>query len=170
MVSGTLLRFESMMNLILYLIHSVLKGENPTDVILLKKSKHLLLACISQHHLAFTDRFLSNLVWWQGLLCCTFWDQFRRPWFSLKVTIVWETKNFGVHFLRNFAVDLDEISVCCYNLLVYWSSCKIDFAQSTIQGTELCWRDFIKYTIDIVLSRDTCEPIYIKLGILLHTT
>ena len=39
----------------------------------------------------------------------TFWYQFRLPWLSFTVTVVWEMKNLSVHFLRNFPVDLDEI-------------------------------------------------------------
>ena len=29
--------------------------------------------------------------------------------FNFKVTVVWENKNFVVHFLRSFTIDLDEI-------------------------------------------------------------
>ena len=30
---------------------------------------------------------------------------------------------------------------------------------SSVQGRKLCWRDFIKHTLDIVMCQDTCEPI-----------
>ena len=33
----------------------------------------------------------------------------RNEELSFKVTVVWEMKNFSVHFLRNIAIDLDEI-------------------------------------------------------------
>ena len=36
---------------------------------------------------------------------------------SFTVTIVWEIKNFGVHFLRNFVVDLDKLQ---YDATTCW--------------------------------------------------
>ena len=44
------------------------------------------------------------------------------------------------------------------------------FCTSTIQGKELCWHDFIKYMINIVLCWDICEPICFKLGMVLYMT
>ena len=41
---------------------------------------------------------------------------------------------------------------------------------SNIQGRELCWPDFIRYTINIVLCWDTCEPICFELSAMLDTT
>ena len=35
---------------------------------------------------------------------------------------------------------------------------------------ELSWCDFMKYTVEIVLCRDTSEPIYFKLGMMLDMT
>ena len=39
-----------------------------------------------------------------------------------------------------------------------------------IQGRELCWRDFMKYTFNLVLCWGTCEPTCFKLGMKLSTT
>ena len=68
-------------------------------------------------------------------------------------TVEWEMKNFGVHFLTNFAVDLDEIrlfpqpaGLLKLTLNLFWIS--------TIQGRELCQHDFIECMIDIVLCRE----------------
>ena len=44
------------------------------------------------------------------------------------------------------------------------------FCTSNIVGRELCWHDFIKYTIKIVMCQDTCEPICFRLGVVLNTT
>ena len=38
-----------------------------------------------------------------------------------------------------------------------------------MQGRELCWRDFIRSMIDIVLCQDSCKPICFKLGVMLDT-
>ena len=44
------------------------------------------------------------------------------------------------------------------------------FCTNSIKGKEHCWRDFMKYTFDIVNCQDTCEPICFKLGMLRNTT
>ena len=50
------------------------------------------------------------------------------------------------------------------------------FCTSTIQGRELCGHDFVKYSINILQRRDTCEPICFrrlicfKLGMVLDMT
>ena len=44
------------------------------------------------------------------------------------------------------------------------------FCTSTIQGRELCWRDFIRNTINSVLCWDTREPNCFKLGMMLDMT
>ena len=44
------------------------------------------------------------------------------------------------------------------------------FCTSNIQGRELCWHDFMTYMFNIVMYRDTCDPICFKLGMMLHTT
>ena len=41
---------------------------------------------------------------------------------------------------------------------------------SSVQARELCWHDFVKYMINIVLCRGTCGPICFKLGKLLDMT
>ena len=41
---------------------------------------------------------------------------------------------------------------------------------SSIQGIELCWHDFMKYTFSIVTCQDTCERICLKLSIKQNTT
>ena len=44
------------------------------------------------------------------------------------------------------------------------------FCTSNIQRGELCSRDFVTYSFNIVLRLATCEPIRSKLGIVLNTT
>ena len=38
------------------------------------------------------------------------------------------------------------------------------------RGRELCWHDFVKYTINSVVCWDTCEPVCLKLGVMLDST
>ena len=64
-------------------------------------------------------------------------------------------KNFGEDFLRNFAADLDEIQ---YVQIIFKGKNSADFFF------------FLMYIINIVLCRDTCEPICFKLGMVLDTT
>ena len=44
------------------------------------------------------------------------------------------------------------------------------FCTSNIQGRELCWREFMKYSFNIDMYQDTCEPVCFKLGMVLYTT
>ena len=44
------------------------------------------------------------------------------------------------------------------------------FITSNIQGRVLCWRDLMKYTFNVVLCQNTCEPICFKLRMMLYTT
>ena len=73
-------------------------------------------------------------------------------------------------FLKYFMVDSDNIqyvaTICWYVLIQFMLNI---FCTSNIQGTELCWCDVKKYTIDIVLCQDACELICFKLGIMLDT-
>ena len=98
-------------NLIVILILSHpfnIQGREPYSCDFIKKE--FMLACIQ----TFTGRFLSN-HW------ALHFDlyQFGWLWSSFKVTVVWVIKNCGVHFLRNFAVDLDEI----HYVSLWWRSC-----------------------------------------------
>ena len=43
------------------------------------------------------------------------------------------------------------------------------FCTSTIQGRELCWRDFMKYMCNI-MCQNNCETICFKLGMMVNTT
>ena len=43
------------------------------------------------------------------------------------------------------------------------------FCRCVIQGIELCWYDFMKYTFYIVMCQDSCEPICFKVGMMLNT-
>ena len=68
------------------------------------------------------DWFLSNLYDDKhDKARATFWYQFGWHWFSFKVTVVTEIKNFGVHFLANLRIDLDKISRLPHPLC--WRSC-----------------------------------------------
>ena len=42
------------------------------------------------------------------------------------------------------------------------------FCANDIQGRKLCWHDFIKYTYNIIMCQDTCEPVYFKLSMMLN--
>ena len=80
-------------------------------------------------------------------------------------------------FSKNFDISLDEIqcvaTTCSFiedhanrflktMLNLYCTSCN--------QDREFYWSDYIKYTINIVLCLNTCEPICFKLCMMLHTT
>ena len=53
----------------------------------------------------FTDQFLSNLIWWQISVNSAGWYQFEWPWPSLKITVLWKSEMFGVHFFHNFSMN-----------------------------------------------------------------
>ena len=53
-------------------------------------------------------------------------------------------------FLRIFSNQFRWNSVCCHNLFVCWAHAK--FIVNNIQGRELCWPDFIKYTLSCVAT------------------
>ena len=72
-------------------------------------------------------------------------------------------------FLRKFAIHLDENQYVATNCMFAEPHARFS-CTSNIQGRELCWRDYIKYTINIVLCRDTCEQICFKIGMMLVTT
>ena len=44
------------------------------------------------------------------------------------------------------------------------------FSTNRIERRELCLHDFMKYTFDIVMCQDTCEPICFKLVMMVNTT
>ena len=56
------------------------------------------------------------------------------------VTVEWEIKNFGIHFLRNFVVDFDEIQ-SCHDRLVGWSWRWIYFVEVVFKGELQTWYD-----------------------------
>ena len=103
------------------------------------------------------------MVWWQRPLSSTFWYQFGWPWTLFKVTVEWK---FSVHFLANVGFDLDEIqyvaATCLFKFML-----KI-FSTSTVQGRELCWRDFMKCTFHRHVSGHLWTDF--KLGMILNTT
>ena len=57
----------------------------------------------------FIDWFLSDLVWWQMPLNCIVWHQFEWPWPSFEVMNISESRNFCIHYLTIFSIDLDKI-------------------------------------------------------------
>ena len=122
------------------------------------------LACIK----TITHWFLSNLIWWYGPLSSIFWYKSNWPWSSLKVTDVWEIKNLGVCFLRNFTFNLDEIQYVATTCRFVKVQAKfIVHKYCSSERTLLTW---FHYTINIVLCWDTCEPICFKLGMMLDMT
>ena len=44
------------------------------------------------------------------------------------------------------------------------------FCRSTIEGRGLCWQNFMKYMLNVVMCQDTCELICFKLGTMPNTT
>ena len=120
----------------------------------------------------FTDRLLSNCLWWQKSIHSIFWYQFGWPWSScsFKVTVVWEVKHFCAYFLASFQLIWMKISsVSTFGLLKLMLNV---FGTINIQGRDLCLCNSvsIKYTFAICLYRDTCEPICFKLNMLLDMT
>ena len=157
----SLLRPVGVKNLVLSLFRSFnIEGREPylSDFV----NKSLAFACIQ----TFTDQFLSSLIEatklyiltsvWMSLtfiqggscmknpdLLCPFSGEFRFwfGWSSVYATTCW-----FVEVLANF------------------------FCTNNVQGRELCWCDFIKYTFNNVMCHDTCEPIYFKLSMMLDAT
>ena len=102
---GLLLRLVRVMNLILLLLCSCnIQGREPYLCDFITKTT-LTLAYIQ----AFTDKFLSDLAWWQKPPNSTFCYQFGRPGLSFRITVVWEINNFVFHFRTNLGIDSDEI-------------------------------------------------------------
>ena len=49
-------------------------------------------------------------------------------------TFVWEIKNFGVHFLENLGIDLDQIQ---FDATTCWFVAHAEFVLHNMQGREL---------------------------------
>ena len=88
---------------------------------------------------------------------------------TLKVTVVWEIKNIGVHFLSNFGMDWMKFSMLPQHVGLLKLMLHL-LCTSNIQRKELCWCDFTKCMINIVLCQNTCEPVCVKLGMMLDMT
>ena len=145
------------MNLVVWLVYiknqtafSAFDEENPTYVN--SSQKKALLSGV-YNSISFKLRSPNS----------TFWYQFRWPWFSVKVTVVWEIKIWCTHFLANFAVWWNVTqSVGLFKL-------KLNLLSATnIEGSELYWCGFIKYSFNI--CPDAYEPIFFKLGMMLKIT
>ena len=83
------------------------------------------------------------------------WYQFEWPWLSFKITVIWKIKNFGVHFLANLSIDLDEIQCV---IITCW-----------FVGVHATYILRMFYSRDM-MCQDTCEMICFKLGMMLNTT
>ena len=71
-------------------------------------------------------------------------------------------QNFRVHFLANLSFEeIQSVATTCRFVEGHATFCT-----SNIQGKEL----FMKYTSNIIMCQDTCEPICFKLGMMLNTT
>ena len=73
-------------------------------------------------------------------------------------------------FSRKFVCPFGLNSVCCHNLLVYWSSCLIGFAKVLFKGENSAGMIVMKYMFNIIMCHDTCELICLKLGMMLNIT
>ena len=75
--------------------------------------------------------------------------------------------HLGSQFYEKWKTLFRWNSVCCHSLLKLARNL---FHTNTIQWRGLCWHDYMKYIINIVLCQDTCKPICFKLGMMLDMT
>ena len=73
-------------------------------------------------------------------------------------------KNFGVRFLAMLRTELGEIQFVATTSWFVGVHANCFFAQVLLKG------DFMKYSFNIVICEDTCQPICFKLGVMLNTT
>ena len=78
-------------------------------------------------------------------------------------------KNFCVHLLATWSINLDEIQYATTILDLLKLMLNL-FCTSSIQGREFCWLDFMRCMFSIVMFQEPCKMIYFKLGIMLITT
>ena len=138
-----------------YHVHSILKGENPTDLISLKRTFNA-----GSYSDIYTPLSVQLVI--IGTTKLYILISFGWPRSSFKVTAVWEIKNFGVYFFRKFP---QSVWMKCSMLphpvgllklmLNLVCTCK---GMNSADGTNifLCW--------------GTCESICFKLGTMLDTT
>ena len=126
----------------LYVVQSVFKGDSPTYMIFIKHIS--MVACVQ----TFTERFLLNLVWWLTSLNYVVWYHCEHPWPLFKVTVIWKSRKFCVHFLANFC-QCGLNLLFCPDLLVwikYANSfcCKVAWSSPNICSGLLCEGDDCK--------------------------
>ena len=168
MECGTLLRLVSVMNLIILFGAFNIQGREPYLCDFVHKQ---IWRWLVFRHLP-TDFFQT-------------WHVIRYHWIlhfdislveldlSFKIIVVWEikmkNKKSCVLFLLNFAVDLDETQYVATPCWVFKLVLNF-FCTRNIQGRELCWCDFMKYVLNIVLYQDTCERICFRFSMMLNRT
>ena len=100
--------------------------------------------------------------------------QFGWPWVAFKVTGAWEIKNFGIHFLTNSSINLDEHQYFATTCWFVEGNAKCILRKQYSKERTLTWlkkkKKKKKYTFNIVMCLDTCEPICFNLGMTLDTT
>ena len=80
-------------------------------------------------------------------------------------------QNLHAHFLANFFGPFGCSSVCCHNLFVVVHAVVYYFSMiNNPWGEQLFLIDSIKYTFSIGLHQDTCEVIFVKVGMMLDMT
>ena len=68
----------------------------------------------------------------------------------------------------NLTIGLDEIQ---YVATIWFVEAHADYIlHKNNQGGEMCWRDFIKYTLNMVMCQDSCELICLKFCMMHNTT
>ena len=79
------------------------------------------------------------------------------------VTVVWQIKNSGVHFIANRSIDLDKIQT---DAKTCWF---VEANAKSILHEYYSRKRIMKYMLNIVMCQDTCELICFKLGMMLNT-
>ena len=89
---------------------------------------------------------------------------------TFEVTVVWEIKNYSVHFLANLGIDFDEIQYVATTCWFVEVHPKIFLAQVIFKQENSEDVILIEYTFSIVMCWVTCSPVYFKLGMMLNIT
>ena len=141
----------------IHLVHPVLKGDEPTYMNSFKKTttknnpnhpppphqtnkKQNKQKTHTHIHTLLTVASFKPVWWWRPL-SSTFLSEFAWPWPSFKVTVVWEKKNSGLHFLflflflvANISIDLDEIRYVATTCWFVEALARFIFAQVIFKG------------------------------------
>ena len=148
-----------------YLVHSVVKGKNPTCLILWKNT--WTLACIQTFNtpISFKLGMMIGTTKLCILISVRMTLTFIQAYSYMRNQKLWcsFSHKFGSSFSHKFGRWFGRNWEWCHNLFV---EAHAKLVLYSIQGKKLCWRNLVKYAINIVLCRNTC----FKLGRMLDTT